>query len=210
MLKADKIADLLANADMNPDPLVITPEPNLAKLRESGSASVDLHLGRWLMTLRQSRMTHIQGKPGESGGEFAKTHYVSFSDEGCADGQGQQGYALHPGSFVLGITLEWVRIPRTLGAYVVGRSSWGRRGLVIATAIGVHPCFVGSLVLELSNVGEIPILLKPGAAICQLFLHRLETGGFDVQTASAFAGRRKPVFGRIGCDEIERDLVGQS
>ena len=35
--------------------------------------------------------------------------------------------------------------------YVIGRSSWGRRGLVIATAVEVHPGFVGCLTLEITG-----------------------------------------------------------
>ncbi len=79
-------------------------------------------------------------------------------------------FVLHPGQFVLGETLEWVHLPKNLVAFVVGKSTWGRDGLIIATAIGVHPNFSGILTLEISNVGEIPIYLYPGLAIAQLFL----------------------------------------
>src|SRR5262245_18868742 len=98
----------------------------------------------------------------EQGAQLNKTHYVRFGDK----------YILHPGSFVFGVTLEWLRLPGDLAAYVIGRSSWGRRGLIIATATGVHPGFKGCLTLALTNVGEIPIAIKPGMETCQLFLHR--------------------------------------
>ena len=42
-------------------------------------------------------------------------------------------------SDVLGATLEYLRFPRHLGGYVLGRSSWGRVGLLVATAIMVQP-----------------------------------------------------------------------
>lgn len=48
----------------------------------------------------------------------------------------------------------------------MGKSSLGRRGLVIETAPGVHPGFSGCLTLELANVGEIPIVLKPRGRVC--------------------------------------------
>jgi dCTP deaminase len=81
---------------------------------------------------------------------------------------------LHPGHFLLSSTLEYLRIPNDLTAYVLGRSSWGRVGLIVATAIVVQPGFVGSLTLELVNDGDSPICLYPGSRIAQLAVHRLD------------------------------------
>ena len=58
-----------------------------------------------------------------------------------------RSFVLHPGQFALGSTLEYVRMPQDLGGYVTGRSSWGRLGLVVATATFVHPGFIGSVTL---------------------------------------------------------------
>ena len=44
ILTAEKIAELLEAASSQDDPLVITPEPDLEKLKRSGSASVNLRL----------------------------------------------------------------------------------------------------------------------------------------------------------------------
>src|SRR3954467_386484 len=54
-------------------------------------------------------------------------------------------FYLHPGKFALGMTLEWLRMPKCLTGSVVGKSSWGRRGLVIETAPCVHPGYLGCL-----------------------------------------------------------------
>jgi dCTP deaminase len=56
-------------------------------------------------------------------------------------------------------------------AYVVGRSTWGRLGLIVATALGVHPGFSGALTLELRNLGETPLRIYPGQVVAQLFFH---------------------------------------
>src|SRR6185437_4525311 len=85
-------------------------------------------------------------------------------------------FVLHPRQFVLGESLEWIRLPGNLLAYVIGRSTWGRDGLVIATAIAVHPYFAGVLTLELSNIGEIPVYLYPGSSIAQLIFTSVESG----------------------------------
>ena len=191
-LGEDQAKDALVN-----DPLVIIPIANLDEFESSGSASIDLRLGTWFVSLRQARMSHLEVDSPSQNIQFSKTHYVPFGDS----------YYLHPRSFVLATTLEWVRLPRDLAAYVIGRSSWGRRGLIIATATGVHPGFKGYLTLEITNVGEIPIAIKPGMAICQLFFHRV-TGPDPTNTdRSQFAGSRKPTVGRIRPDSFFRKLT---
>jgi dCTP deaminase len=83
---------------------------------------------------------------------------------------------------------------------VTGKSSLGRRGLVIETASGIQPGFSGCLALELSNVGEVPIALLPGMQICQIFVH--EVGPDPKPAKSQFIGRRKPVLGTVRPDDI--------
>ncbi|MCP4306415.1 MAG: dCTP deaminase, partial [bacterium] len=58
---------------------------------------------------------------------------------------------------------------------VLGRSSWGRLGLVVATAVTVHPGFRGCLTLEIQNLGSAPIRLVAGVRIAQLMCWRAES-----------------------------------
>ncbi len=79
------------------------------------------------------------------------------------------GYVMDPGQFLLAETVERVRLGLGIGAQVMGRSSWGRRGLSIHITAGwVDPGWNGRLTLELHNCGPAPILLMPGVAIGQL------------------------------------------
>jgi dCTP deaminase len=199
ILKSDVIAQRLREG-LKPDardPLVITPTPSdLVALEEKGSASIDIRLGTWFMTLRQARMTHLAVNSPGTQSQLTKTQYVPFGSE----------YYLHPQGFVLGVTLEWLRLPTDLAAYVIGKSGWGRRGLIIATATGVHPGFKGCLTLELSNVGELPIAIKPGMKICQLFFHTMETKTSAIDK-SGFGGRRRPILGKIEPDSIAEKLA---
>jgi len=80
-------------------------------------------------------------------------------------------FILHPRQLILGATLEYIALPYTVCASVASRSSWGRLGLVIATASVVQPGFKGALTLELSNLSESPITLYPGLQIGQLVLY---------------------------------------
>jgi dCTP deaminase len=181
ILKSDRIADLLGS--QTEDPLVIVPRPDLAELRTSGAASVDLRLGTWFRRMRQTGVTSVSMPEKRSESRLTVENYVPFDAE----------FVLHPRAFALAATLEWIRMPSDLAGYVIGKSSWGRSGLIIATATGVHPGFKGCLTLELSNAGEVPIRLNPGVLICQLFLHRVESTGTDVD-ASPAVGHRKPIY----------------
>ena len=132
-------------------------------------------------------------------------HKPPTNDQATISGQRRyfvpfnERYILHPGRFVLGITLEWMRLLEKIAAYVTGKSSWGRRGLIIETAAGIYPGFSGCLALELANVGELPIALRPGMPICQIFLHETSVGK---TASSAFDGRRRPVLGVIRKDKV--------
>ncbi len=201
ILKAEKIAREL-EAPTNPlDPLIITPTPSIQEISATGSASIDIRLGCWFKTCRQSRigLFDVYDSQGElpSEAKLTKSYYVPFGDS----------YILHPKSFILGVTMEWIRLPSNYAAYVIGRSSWGRHGLIIATATGVHPGFTGCLTLELTNVGEIPITIKPGTTICQIFIHQVMSGNPELVDRSSFIGRRKPTLGAIELDSIASKLA---
>ena len=63
---------------------------------------------------------------------------------------------------------------------------WGRLGVVVATAIGIQPGFRGIITLELGNLGDVPLILRPGRTIAQIFFHTVEglVDQHGVQTAS--------------------------
>jgi dCTP deaminase len=141
--------------------LVVTP---LLDRRQIGPGSIDLRLGTEFLVLRRVRGAGLD--PGD------ETSIEKGSHE-HVDVQFGDALWLHPQQFILGSTLEFLRMPADLGAYVVGRSSWGRVGLVVATAIMVQPGFAGTLTLELVNEGDAPIRLYPGLRIAQLTVHQL-------------------------------------
>jgi dCTP deaminase len=202
ILPASEIAQRLrAGIDGRPDSLVITPGPDPAVLERTGAASVDLRLGTWFVSPRPRSTPYLdvfeETSPEHSEEWLTKTSYIPFG----------RRYFLHPRNFVLAATLEWVRMPSDLAGSVVGKSSWGRRGLIIATATGVHPSFSGCLTLELANVGELPIAIYPGLQIGQLFLQRL-TQGTAESDQSDFVGFGRPVLGRLKIDDVARRLRG--
>jgi dCTP deaminase len=197
-----KLIELGNRAD--PKGICVVPEPDLVALAASGEAAVTLRLGRWFLSLRQTSKTHFDiialKQKGEGLTNEERDTRLTFVPFG-------KTFTLHPGRFVLGSTLEWLRLPQDKTGYVTGKSSLGRRGLIIETAAGIHPGFSGCLTLELANVGEIPVQILPGMPICQVFVQDVKAG--SKSSASTLAGRRRPFLGSLKPDEILQKLSGQ-
>jgi dCTP deaminase len=88
---------------------------------------------------------------------------------------GDEPFILHPGEFVLGQTLERVRLPDDLVARLEGKSSLGRLGLLIHSTAGfVDAGFEGNLTLELSNVANLPITIYHRMPIGQISFMRMD------------------------------------
>lgn len=86
------------------------------------------------------------------------------------------GYKLDPGKFVLSHIREKITLRSKISARLEGRSTNARFGLTIhSTAPTVHATYSGRLMLELCNLGNIPINLTTGLRIGQLIFERLES-----------------------------------
>jgi dCTP deaminase len=197
MLSSKEILEALTAPDSSDSRMSIVPKLEIKPIEERGATSVDLRLGRWFRSFKQSqnKSTALARFGGVSESEDypaaqTREHFVPFGGK----------FVLHPGRFVLGATLEWLRLPRTLSGYVTGKSSLGRHGLIIETAAGIHPSFSGCLTLELANVGEVPLEISPGMQICQLFLHRVQLTQSD--SKGALSGQRKPTIKKPSPDVI--------
>jgi len=126
-------------------------------------ASVDVRLGTQFRVMSNSRLTHID--PMTHDERLMEVVEVPLDDP----------FVLHPGEFALGHTSERFTLPDDLVAIVNGKSSLGRMGLLVhATAGFVDPGFSGVIVLELSNVANLPILLRPGMKIAQMVFERMD------------------------------------
>lgn len=149
------------------DCLAIVPILDWGAQAKPGSSSIDVRLGQKFKVPRRARLDSLD--------HMSSDHVLRarlYNDEVRVP-IGDY-FVLHPRQFVLGETLEWIRLPRGLNGLVSGRSSWGRDGLIVATATGVHPGYAGVLALEITNLGEVPLRLYPGVTIAQLFLHEVD------------------------------------
>lgn len=126
-------------------------------------SSVDMRVDRRFRVFNNSRYPYIDVRRAMD----ELTELVEVS--------GDEPFVLHPGEFVLGQTLERVKLPTDLVARLEGKSSLGRLGLVIHSTAGfVDPGFEGNLTLELSNLANLPITLYEGMPIGQISFMRMD------------------------------------
>jgi dCTP deaminase len=153
-------------------------------------SSVDLHVDSQFRVFANSRYPYIDVRR-----EMPDlTELVQVEPE--------EPFILHPGEFVLGSTLERVRLPDDVVARLEGKSSLGRLGLLIHSTAGyVDPGWDGNLTLELSNVANLPITIYPGMKIGQISFFRLTTPAEvpygSKATRSKYQGQRGPTASRF-------------
>lgn len=194
ILTKDEIRDKLTAEDLN-QRLFITP---LLSNKQIGWASVDVRLGNEFIAFRRTKYAIFDPleKPEKlisKLGDFQERIYIPLGGK----------MVLHPQQLVLGSTLEYIRLPNDIAAEVVGRSSWGRLGLILSAATLVHPGFAGVITLELANQGDVPIPLVPGVRIAQLVLKRAivkKKAGQKI-LKSRYLGSVGPAFSKIYEDD---------
>ncbi|MCL4434859.1 MAG: dCTP deaminase [Actinobacteria bacterium] len=147
-------------------------------------SSVDLHVDRHFRLFRN----HSMGVIDVAESQEDLTELVSVGEDGPL--------ILHPGEFILGSTLERVKIPDDLVARLEGKSSLGRLGLLIHSTAGfVDAGWDGHLTLELSNVANLPITVYPGMAIGQISFLRMTTPAEHPYGSSAVRSKYQGQWG---------------
>ena len=148
-------------------------------------ASIDLRLGRSFLKIDENTL--------ESLTLDSELPYVKIEKEEII---------IPPHSFLLATTVEFIRIPSNVTAFVEGRSSIGRIGLFIQNAGWVDPGFEGTITLELFNANRLPLRLTSGRRICQIVFAFM-----DQATRRPYAGKYQGQRGTVG-SRIFRDSEG--
>ena len=104
-----------------------------------------------------------------------------------------------PHSFLLATTMEYIKLPNGVTAFVEGRSSVGRMGLFIQNAGWVDSGFEGQITLELFNANSLPIRLESGRRVCQLVFCQMDRVS-DRPYQGKYQGQRNAMGSRIHCD----------
>ncbi len=142
----------------------IKPKPNFKE--QLGPCSLDLHLGNVFKTFKPSRYPYLDIKRTINLEEVMEE--VKIGDD--------NPFILQPKGFVLAITEEELTLSNDLMARLDGRSSLGRLGIVVhSTAARFDPGWQGKAVMELGNLGIMPVVLYSGMRICALTFETLSS-----------------------------------
>jgi dCTP deaminase len=148
-------------------------------------SSVDVRVDRFFRVFHNNRYPYIDVREEQED----LTELVEIEDG--------TPFILHPGEFVLGSTLERIRLPDDLVARLEGKSSLGRLGLLIHSTAGfIDPGWDGHVTLELSNVANLPVTIYPDMKIGQIsFVQLTEPAATPYGTGtigSKYQGQRGP------------------
>jgi dCTP deaminase len=186
VLSKKEILDYIERGKISPEGGIII-SPIFDQEMQIGRCSVDIRLSNEFIITRETQLSVLDVAEREN----LKKNIMQYQEKiRIAYGE---AFILHPKEFVLGASLEYISLPLDIMAYVVGRSSWGRLGLVIATATLIDPGFKGAITLELANIGKVPLKLYPCLRIAQLVFHKLTsptegyTGGYLTSTGPRFS-----------------------
>lgn len=150
-------------------------------------ASVDCRLGNHFLVIEQNSMDVLS----------LDKEIIYREIEG-------EAITLPPHSFLLATTMEYLRLPNNLTAFVEGRSSIGRMGLFIQNAGWVDPGFEGRITLELYNANSLPIRLQAGRRICQLVFCRMDRDTPNPYRGK-YQGQQRSVGSRVYMDPDNPD-----
>ena len=144
--------------------IIIKPAPDIETAL--GSCSIDLCLGNKFRIFDYSKHSLVDPNKKSIGVEITRKVKIKKGD----------AFIMQPGDFVLAATLESVTISDDLLGRLEGRSSLGRLGIVVhSTASIFDPGWSGNCVLELGNLGRIPVALYPGMRICAMTFEELSS-----------------------------------
>ena len=151
--------------------------------RQIQPASVDIRLGNTFSIVEDS-----------------SAPILTFTQEMAYKEMHAEKYLLLPGQFVLATTMEYIRLPDDLTAFVEGRSSLGRMGLFIQNAGWVDPGFSGEITLELFNANRCAIELQAGRRIGQLVFAKMDQAALHPYRGK-YQGQRGATGSRVYLDE---------
>lgn len=176
------------------DIVVTCPENDYMK--NVHASSLDLRLGRYFKVYNHAQFPVLDPMRPECFDGVTKL--IELSEDG------KTPFILQPGDFVLGVTLEKIKIADDLVARVEGRSSLGRLGIIVHSTAGfVDAGFEGTITLEMTNINRMPVALYPDMRICQLAFEMMSSKAdvpYHKKSHSKYQGQIFPEESRISMD----------
>ena len=159
------------------------------------ASSMDFRLGRFFKLYEHTRFPVLDPLKMDSFEGLTQLIEISEPD---------QAFIVHPGEFVLGVTMERVRLGDDLVARVEGRSSLGRLGIIVHSTAGfIDAGFEGTITLEITNINRVPVALYPGMRVCQLAFEEMSSPAevpYNKKSSSKYQGQDLPEESRLAND----------
>lgn len=124
-----------------------------------GPASIDLTLGNKFRIFKRSKKVYNADE---------KADYKHITKLIKAD-----SLVLKPSETILGITKERITLSSGICGWLEGRSTFARLGLMVHISSSfMQPGIDNHQVLEISNMGHVPLRIHSGSKICQFVFQK--------------------------------------
>lgn len=174
---------------------IVIESPNNDHLANIHASSLDLRLGKYFKIYDHTKYAVLDPLQPETFKDIARL--IEVDDE-------RVPFIVQPGEFILGATLEKIKIPDDMVARVEGRSSLGRLGIIIHSTAGfVDAGFEGTITLEITNINRMPVALYPGMRVCQLAFEEMSSPAevpYSKKGSSKYQGQVYPEESKIASD----------
>jgi len=175
--------------------VVITADDE-AYLENIHASSMDLRLGHFFKIYEHTKFSLLD--PANPTTLQDATRLIEIKDP-------KKPFVVQPREFVLGVTIETIKLPNNLVARVEGRSSLGRLGIIVHSTAGfVDPGFEGTITLEITNINRMPVALYPGMRICQLAFESMTSPAdepYNKKKCSKYLKQKLPEESRVYLDK---------
>lgn len=186
-----KLSDRHIRKFLEQGKISITPQPDLSL--QLGTISIDLRLDNVFTVFNYNSHPYIDTMVNTE--EHLKQIAVENGD----------GFILQPRAFAIASTIEWLELGDDIVAELHGRSSIARLGIIVhGTSSLFDPGWSGKVVLELHNVGPMPIKLYPEMRICALTFEQVSSPvnvPYRERQNSKYVDQDGPVGSRIHLDK---------
>jgi dCTP deaminase len=183
------LSDVDLQAALESGEIGISPVPDLNT--QMGACSLDLRLGHEFRVFERARTAFIDPRETIDWDSFTRLVRVE---------EGEQ-FIMHPQELVLASTIENISLPPDILGRLEGRSSLGRLGIIVhGTAPLFFPGLSGCAVMELGNIGPMPVALYPGMRICAFTFERLSSPSSRPYKGK-YSGQSGPVGSKLQRDE---------
>lgn len=183
------LSDVDLQAALEAGEINITPFPDLST--QLGACSLDLRLSDEFRIFERTRNAFIDPRGEIDWDSFTRVVKIPEGEP----------FIMHPTELVLAATIEEITLPAHILGRLEGRSSLGRLGIIVhGTAPLFFPGFSGRAVMELGNIGPMPVALYPGMRICAFTFEKLSSPSSRPYSGK-YSGQQGPVGSKLQKDD---------